>query len=153
MTQKTSDKDIIRKYEDLERKVGKEEISKVGIIIGEGYPTIWSTQVEILEKLYYAILEQQTFEVAYGGAVALPRSSFSVGAQVKTDMSEQHKAEYCRSIEQKLREYVRLIIQNKTVNKSYQVPLFTEEKATEIAQEAFEESFRRTRKSYQVAKT
>ncbi|MEK6868566.1 MAG: hypothetical protein AABX98_07110, partial [Nanoarchaeota archaeon] len=80
--------------------------------------------------------------------VALPKSSFSSNAQIKTSMTEEHRAAYCATVEEKLREYAKLIARNKAANKSYQTPQFTEEKAAEIAQEALEESFRKTKTSY-----
>ena len=147
MTQ-PDDRNVVREFENLERRVGREEITKVATIIGEGYPNTIRTQAEVLLKLYAPLLEQQTFEVAYGGAVALQKSSFSGNQQVKTDVSEEHRKAYCATVEQKLREYASLIARNKAANKSYQIPEFTNEKAAEIAQEAFEESFRKTKESY-----
>lgn len=142
------DRNVVRVFEDLERRVGREEISKAATIIGEGYPIILSAQADVLLKLYAPLLEEQTFEVARGGVLALPRSSFSGSQQIKTNMTEQHKAAYCATVEQKLQVYASLITRNKAANKSYKIPIFTEEKAVEIAQEAFEESFRNTRASY-----
>jgi hypothetical protein len=144
------DRNIVRVFENLETRVGREEISRAVAIIGEGYPTILSEQTDVLLKLYAAFLEEQTFEVAYGGAVALPKSSFSGSNQIRREMSEQHKAEYCKSVEQGLRAYVSLIEKNKAANRLYQIPKFTIEKAEEIAQEAFEESFRKARSSYKI---
>ncbi len=149
MTQ-SDNRNVVRLFEDLERKVGREEISRAATIIGEGYPNILSAQADVLLKLYAPLLEEQTFEVAQGGVLALPRSSFSGSQQVKTSISEQHKAAYCATVEQKLREYAGLIARNKAANRSYQVPQFTREKAEEIAQEAFEESFRKARNSYLI---
>ncbi|MEK6921802.1 MAG: hypothetical protein AABX82_07985, partial [Nanoarchaeota archaeon] len=128
--------------------VGREEITKVATIIGDGYPSVLSSQAEVLLKLYAPFLEEQTFEITHNGGVALPRSSFRGGQQIKSDLSEEHKRVYCATVEEKLREYAKLIARNKAANKSYQTPQFTEEKAVEIAQEAFEESFRKTKTSY-----
>ncbi len=149
MTQ-TDDRDILKAFDNLERKVRREQIENVATIIREAYPNTWRTQVEVLLKLYNPLLEQQAFEIAYRGAFALPKSSFNSGQQVKSDLSEEHKAAYCATVEQKLREYAALLQRNKAANKSYQIPQFTEEKAVEIAQEAFEESFKKTRDSYKT---
>lgn len=147
MTQ-NDNRNVVKVLENLERKIGREAINKAAIIIGEGYPNVWSAQVEIILKLYAPFLEEQTFEVAYGGMLALPRSSFSRNQQIKTDMTEEHKEEYYKSIEQRLKAYAVLIERNRAANKSYEIPQFTIEKAGEIAQEAFEESFRKMRDSY-----
>lgn len=149
MTQ-NDDRNVVRVFENLERKVGREEISKAATIIGDGYPNVLSAQAEILLKLYAPLLEEHLFQVAHGGAVALPKSSFSSNPQRKIGMTEEHRTAYCATVEQKLREYTNMIARNKVANKSYQVPQFATEKAVEIAQEAFEESFRKTRDSYKT---
>ncbi len=149
MTQ-NDDRNVVRVFENLERKVGKEAINKAATIIGEGYPNVLSAQAEILLKLYAPLLEEHLFQVAHGGAVALPKSSFSSNPQRKIGMTEEHRTAYCTTVEQKLREYTNMIARNKAANKSYQIPQFATEKAVEIAQEAFEESFRKTRGSYKT---
>lgn len=95
--------------------------------------------------------KQYEFVVGHTGAYALPLNdcSFSV-ERVKREMTPEHREEYDFCVTEGLRDYVALIQKNKDANKSYKIPEFTLEKATELAEEAFKLSFERTRESYTI---
>lgn len=105
----------------------------------------------LYDKLYGYPDEQHEFVVGYTGVYALPlHEGSSSETRVTRACTHDHRKVYLFFIADGLAKYIALIQKNQAANKSYQIPEFTLEKATEIADEAFKLSFERTRESYTI---
>lgn len=134
-------------YEILQKEV-KTGLKEVRGILHE-VAVLQPTEEAVLWQLYQPLMIDHEFERHSTGILA-PAKEIRSNPRLVRRMSQEHKETYEQTLLQKIEAYAVLVKRNKAINKAYQIPAFTEEDATRMAQEAFETSFWKVKESYKV---
>ena len=106
---------------------------------------------QIMHALYSPITQDFRIGVEPSGVLDFKLKESGSRKTFSTDISSEHALAYCDNLLTVFEEYRKVVRGNQETNKFYTTPVFELDQAKKIAHEAFGESFKKTRDSYQVA--